>query len=95
MRTIYKYPVSVDDEFTVEMHRDAEILCVQTQRGVPQMWAVVYTERPLETRTFRLVGTGHPFDRPIGKAELYRGTFKVMDDALVFHLFEIYQDFNH
>lgn len=44
MRTIWKFPVVMpmeDNQFSVEMPQGAEVLGVQTQRGSPQMWALV------------------------------------------------------
>lgn len=42
---IYKYDVSVQDEFTVLMPEGAEILCIQNQYDAPRMWAKVDTSK--------------------------------------------------
>jgi hypothetical protein len=87
MRTIFKYTVQLNDELTLAIPAGAQLLCVQTQRGIPQLWAVVDTERPDAPRHFRWFGTGHSFD-PGGEAA-YIGTVQINDGALVFHLFEV------
>jgi hypothetical protein len=87
MKTIYKYPVPIDDDFELDLPVGARLLCVDTQRGVPNLWALVDMDPGLgsETRRFRLAGTGHPLDdRPLD----YVGTFQLHRGSLVFHLFE-------
>jgi len=69
--------------------RDAKILTVQTQRGAPQLWAMVDSETKKVTRYFRLSGTGHPLGDDYLKIINYIGTFQMGNGALVFHLFEI------
>ena len=85
MRTIYKYPVRTVNSFTVPMPIGAQILAVQLQVGVPQMWAQVDDEEALEDRHFVVRGTGHPFD---GREGRYVGTYQSPTGAFVFHLFE-------
>lgn len=60
MLMIFKYPIPIEDHFTLELPKDAKILTVQVQREMPQLWAVVDPEAEKETRHFRLSGTGHP-----------------------------------
>jgi hypothetical protein len=86
MITVFKYPVKVSDEFDLALPADAHILTVQVQHGTPCMWALVDTEKPLETRHFRLAGTGHPIAQDISR---YLGTFQVDGGNLIFHLFEM------
>ena len=86
--TVYKYPVPLEDEFTLDLPMAAKILTFQTQSNVPCVWALVDPDaRPAE-RQFRLAGTGHP----INEAErdlVYVGTVQLHGGALVFHLFEV------
>lgn len=84
MRSIWKFPLMLDDVVTVEMPRDATVLCVQVQQDVPCLWAVVNPESPKEKRQFRICGTGHKLD---GKVN-YIGTFQLHNGELVFHVFE-------
>lgn len=85
MKAIWKYPLAVTDEQTVNMKQGAEILCVQVQDGVPCLWAVIDDVLPGRLRSFRLYGTGHPVD-DLGR---YVGTFQLHGGSLVFHLFEV------
>lgn len=90
MSTIWKYPVPIQDAFSLNMPQGARILSVQTQRGEPVLWAWVYPEEPLVERRFFLVGTGHPMSDDISLFSLfYVGTFQVAAGSLVFHLFEV------
>lgn len=87
MQTIWKFPVPMQDLFSLEMPANARILCIQIQHGSPQLWAAVTNNGNMETRTFRLAGTGHEI--PIGL--IYIGTFQLNEVTFVGHLFEIPQ----
>lgn len=85
MRSIFKFPIETADAQEVAMPKGASILCVQVQRGVPCLWALVDTAQPIVPRKVFVVGTGHliPAD-----AELYVGTYQLNDGAFVGHVFE-------
>jgi hypothetical protein len=87
MRTIHKYEIS-EDTGKVRMPRNADILCVQVQRGVPCVWAVVDDYLVTEQRQFHVVGTGHEMPDGVGRSE-YIGTWQETHDYdhLVWHLF--------
>lgn len=86
MKAIWKYTVPIQDVFSFSMPDGAQVLTVQMQDGLPQLWAVVDTDNPCVDRWFRLGGTGHP----LGDDGLrYIGTVQLDGGALVFHLFEI------
>lgn len=88
MKKIYKYDVRMREEFVVMLPIGAEILSVQTQGsdGEPKMWVLVDPDANLETRRFRIFGTGHEIDAQL--ALQFIATFQVDDGHLVFHLFE-------
>ena len=86
MRTIFKYPVQIADQFDVEMPAGASVLSVQVQGDQPQMWVAVDTEARVVRRAFAVRGTGHPLQRDVGR---FVGTFQMLGGALVFHLFDI------
>lgn len=88
MRTVYKYSIPLTDHFSLSLPIDAQLLAVQTQYGMPQLWALVETDYPTEDRYFRLAGTGHTIEV---ECPDYVGTFQIQDGALIFHLFEISQ----
>ena len=52
MLTIFKYPIPIKDHSILELPKDARILTVQIQRGMPQLWALVDSETEKETRYF-------------------------------------------
>jgi len=85
MKTIYKYPVEINDDIRVSMPIDSEILCVQIQYDTPCIWALVDTNKNDTFRNFRWYGTGHNVKDNPGK---YIGTVQMMEGKLVFHLFE-------
>jgi hypothetical protein len=69
---------------SIEIPLDGKVLTVQIQNEVPHIWVLVNPENQVETRGFRVVGTGHPFDDTDSK---YIGTFQ--DGPFVWHLFEM------
>lgn len=85
MPAIWKYMVEVADQFEIEMPEGARVLCVQVQHDHPQIWAMVDPDAPMVTRRFRVVGTGHGIEAPIGP---YVGTFQLYGGSFVGHLFE-------
>lgn len=88
MLTVWKYAIPIDDRFTLDMPIGALILTVQAQQDKPQLWALVDPDAEIESRTFRLAGTGHPIKEESLRL-LYLGTFQAHDGALVLHLFEV------
>ncbi len=95
-RVIYKFEITgplerslekgaTEGAFTIDMPEGAEVLCVQIQRGSPQVWALCDKKAKLGPRKFFLVGTGQELDV---RGFSYVGTFQVHQGELVFHLFE-------
>jgi hypothetical protein len=89
MKVIFKYEIEARDHQSVEMPAGAQILSVQVQRDVPCIWAIVDPANPVESRSFEVFGTGHPFPACIGSGREYIGTFQLLAGSLVFHLFEV------
>lgn len=85
---IWKYPVPIRDSFTIDMPALAIVLSVATQDGDPYVWAIVDPSNSVESRSFRLYGTGHPVKNQDYFKSKFIGTFLIRDDSLVFHLFE-------
>lgn len=83
---IYKYPIQITDRQIVEMPKQAEILCVQVQREVPCLWALVNLDGVMAKRTILVYGTGHPV--PDSTQQKYIGTIQLNGGSLVFHVFE-------
>ena len=85
MKRVFKYPLSIAGETTIEMPKGANVLTIQVQRREPYIWAMVEDDAPMEARAFCVRGTGHTFN---GREGRYVGSFQLLDGDLVFHLFE-------
>jgi len=86
MSEVWKYNITITDGFIIRMPKDAHILHFNTQYGNPRIWVLVKPDNEKETRYFRLAGTGHPTNCSVKN---YIGTIKMMDDGLIYHLFEL------
>lgn len=91
-RTVWKYPIPVEDTFTLDLPTGAEVLTVANQ-GHPltgadlHIWALVDPAASPEPRAFRLAGTGHPIDTDAPLR--YVGTVIMLSGSFVVHLFEV------
>jgi hypothetical protein len=85
MNQVWKFPIDTTDTQIVPMPKGADILCVQTQMGVPCLWATVDPTQDAVRRAIRIVGTGHLFD---ADGLTYIGTYQLQGGTLVFHVFE-------
>lgn len=84
MLKVFKYDCPIDDDVSIDMPKNARVLSVQTQGGLPRIWALVNPELPVETRRFHWRGTGHT----VADGDVYIGTIQLADGQLVFHLFD-------
>jgi len=87
MQSIWKFPLQCADKTVIVMPKGAKVLCVQSQREIPCVWALVPdTGAEVEQeRTFTIYGTGHQHESISGE---YVGTFQLQGGAFVFHVFE-------
>ena len=85
MRRVYKYELSSQEEQSIEIPRGGQILSVQVQHNLPQMWVLVNPGNPSVERRFSVYGTGHDI---VNDALEYVGTFQLLGGRLVFHVFE-------
>lgn len=86
---IWKFPIPIEDEFSLQIPAKATVLTVQVQKGTPCVWVLMNeldAKANMVGRQFRLYGTGNPVDDDPGR---YIGTFQVHGGELVFHLFEL------
>jgi hypothetical protein len=86
MTTVWKYNIAIDDYQQFAMPSGAQPLCVQMQGSFAQLWALVDPDAQVETRYFRLAGTGHQIDDTNPR---YIGSFQMNNGVFIFHLFEI------
>lgn len=85
MKTIWKFPLVITGEQTVEMPGRAKILTVQVQDGVPCLWAVVDPQVPTRPRIIECHGTGNPSVKPGADLD-HIGTVQMA--PFVWHFFE-------
>ncbi len=87
--TIWKFPFNIDTEVEIEMPAGAKVLHVDAQRDVPCMWALVNPDARKETRRFAVRGTGHAIPHGGARTWAHLGSFLMLSESLVFHVFEI------
>lgn len=86
MNYIFKYEIPIKDYFELNLPKNARILSIQCQLGLPKIWCVVDPHVEFEIRKFTILGTGYQ----MGSAKMeYIETFQINEGNLVFHLFEI------
>jgi hypothetical protein len=89
MKTIWKFPLLVTDDFSVAMPIGAKIISLDTQmidgHERPCVWALVDPEASERRVRFRVVGTGHPFPDAEGLEPL--GSIQLAGGRYVFHVF--------
>lgn len=91
-QSVWKFPIEVTDEFTIDMPIGAKVLHIEAQRvsqhdaqyEQPCLWALVSPDAPTSPRTFYVHGTGHPV-RDDGE---YLGSFQLYGGSFVGHVFE-------
>lgn len=100
MNTIHRYIFEITDFFSIEMPSEAQILTAQFKEGVPSIWALVDTEKNLEIRHFRVIGTGNPVtsDKKLKYIDTIQNTVKIDEKVevgkpreqitFVWHIFE-------
>lgn len=88
MRTIWKFPIRMVEDFAITMPAGAEVLSVEVQRGAPVMAALVDDSEAItnEARRFAVHCTGDPVPRDRGR---HLGSFQLHRGALMLHVFEV------
>jgi hypothetical protein len=81
-KVIYKYTLTS----SVEMPQGAQILDIQMQGVLIQIWALVDTTAPMETRRFETLGTGWTVQEGLQHIK------SLQDGSYVWHVFEILGD---
>ena len=85
MKTIWKYPLSVEDVQTIDLPAGYKPLCVQIQGDDLCLWALVDDRAEKVTAKVIIHGTGHPADDVEGLQ--YVGTFQLYGGSFVGHVF--------
>lgn len=88
MWRIWKYPIPVADDFTLDLPRHSRLLHVAEQDGQPMLWVLVDPGQPEVARQFRIFGTGNAIRPPADGERLdHVGTW--LSKPFVWHLFEL------
>lgn len=89
VRTVWKYDLTVGIENVLEIPcaspRIVHVAAQYDHPGELQMWVEVHPDGPSSTRSFVIVGTGHPI--PIGGT--YVGTAITDGGRLIWHVYEV------
>lgn len=87
MKRIFKYALRTTDIQIVHMPKDAEVLTVQVQNGIPCIWAIVGESDPLVRMEVETFGTGRTMPESPLRNRKYIGTYQLDDGRIVFHVF--------
>lgn len=87
MKAVWKYAVDPLDQTVIDMPRGAEVLKAGLQNGALTLWAMVDPDARLVPHKFAIAGTGHPRE-DLDDAD-YVGTVLLLQDTLVFHIFDL------
>jgi hypothetical protein len=84
-RAMYRYAVGLDGPVTIGLTSDPVTFGALDYSAGIEFWAEHDDAKPLVSRTFVIVGTGHR----IPEEASYVGTAPRTRDGLVWHLFEL------
>ena len=84
-KTIYKYPLVIDDEQTIDLPFEAKVIHVgYDPAGTLCVWAEVNPNNPPQPHVFYVRGTGHPFT---GQEGQHIGSVVDSLNFLVWHIY--------
>lgn len=82
MKTIWKFPLSINDSQVIEIQPNAEVIHVDRDpAGTFCFWAIVDPNEPQQPFTFHIVGTGQPIPPDTSHICSFR------QDFFIWHLF--------
>lgn len=84
MRRVFKYPLEIIGQQTVDTRAGWMPLSVQMQGGVLCLWAEVNDTAPAASCRVFVHGTGHEVHPDAAR---FVGTFQLPDYGLVFHVY--------
>lgn len=86
MQTIWKYTLALKEAQSVLMRAGSKILSIQSQQGVPTMWAQVNPEAPATQKMeITIVGTGEEVPNAVLRDATYVDTVQMGE--YVWHFF--------
>jgi hypothetical protein len=87
MKTVWKYPLEVLDEQTIEIPDIHQILHIAEQHGEPTLWFLVDPGAPKIKKRIRIYGTGHTIVNDYQMTFL--GSVLMSRGDLVWHIFDM------
>lgn len=85
---ILKYKLEQHSIQEVSIPKDATILCVQSQVGIPTIWVLAEDDNEPEIRYFKTFETGAKIKPVLGVTRKYIGTCQFNGGLYVTHIFE-------
>ena len=86
MHQIYKYPLDIMSDQSIELPESAQILSVKAQRDRLVLYALVDSSKVNVSRHIEIFGTGHPIF--LCASQKYIGSVVMPTQDLVWHVFE-------
>ena len=89
MKTIWKYPLEIEDQQEITVPYGAKILSVIEQNNQPVLYALVNSEsaRLMDMISILIRGTGHPIEERDLLGHDFVGTISTYDGRLIWHIF--------
>lgn len=85
-QSVWKFPLRVEDEQTIEVPVGTEPLKAEMQNGELCLWMLVDTDVSFCRKKVLVFGTGHKVNDTIDRSD-YVDSFMMHNGALVFHVF--------
>ena len=85
MKTIWKYPIDLDDRQRIRFRKGAQILKANMQGEQLCIWALVDSEAKEEYREIAIFGTGHEIPEDLN----LKFISTVANPPFVWHIFEV------
>lgn len=91
MRTIWKFPIAIGEDTTIEVPKMASIRLagLDPATGQPAIWVELDPARKRTERRFRIYGTGHEIEGDDGGFPQPLHIGSVIQGPFVWHIFEI------
>lgn len=87
MKTIWKFPLDIQDTQEIPIPKGATILSVIEQNDIPVMYALVDPGAPQMPISVEMRGTGHPVEENLMENYIFLDTVNTHGGASVWHIF--------
>ncbi len=89
VKSVWKYPLGINDEQTIEIPHGSELLSLMEQKDEPVLY---YLVDPLETRKdtihISMRGTGQLVGKEMTSSSIFLGTVNTHRGRLVWHIWK-------